>query len=211
MELDQKDFDVVQLLAKLKTSEPPYPSELLALRRQGYVQRVAEIGLGLGIPSGGKTSTKAGGSAGATTSISGIIEMALALAIVAEAGAAAYIYRNQIADFIRSFSPHTEVSEVVPPSENATPLPEIIGTALPETTETPPVTFTTTSTTVPTNFLTAVVENNDETDNQSDIQAASTPDLKDNNGNHFGQTPKPERTKENDNNNEDGRDKGKDK
>jgi hypothetical protein len=159
----------------------------------------------LGVSSGLKNSAKAGNGGGATTTIGGIVETALVLAIVAEAGAAAYIYRDQINEFIQSYSSNTQISNDAPLPEESTLLPEFTSTELPEVTETPLVTFTTTSTTVPTIIPTVAVENN-----EADVQAASTPDLKENNGNHFGQTPKPERTKDKGNNDDDG-DQDKDK
>lgn len=201
MELDPKDFDVVELLAKLKTLEPQYPSELFASRRLGYVQRVAEIGVGAGAASRLKKSAKAGNSGGATPTIGGIFEMALVAAILAEAGAAAYIYRDQIAKFIQSQSSNTQVSEIAPPPEEPTRLPEFLNT------ETPEPALTSTTTTIPTIVPTVVVENN-----EADVQSLSTPDLKGNNGNHYGQTPKPERTKEKGNKDGEGdQGKGRDK
>lgn len=199
MEFDPKDIDVVALLAKLKSAEVQYPSDLFASRRLGYTRRVAEIGLGLGVAPRLKNTPKAGSGGGAATKVGGIFEAILLAAIVAEASAAAYVYRDQIADVIQSYTSSTPVPESIPPSDSASPLPEADTTKLPKASETPQDTPPSTATVIPT----VIVENNEVND-----QANSTPDLKSNNGNHYGQTPKPERTKDKGNNdNGSGKDK----
>jgi hypothetical protein len=207
MDLDTNDYDVINLLVKLKSAETQYPSDLFAARRQSYVQRVAEIGLGLGLASGFKATSKAGASGTARTTIGGLLETVLVVAIVTEAGAAAYIYRDQIADVIQTYISSTPVSEGTPPPVNASPLPGSMATELVLLTETPEATLTGTGTTTGTFLPTVVGENLEVND-----QAISTPDLKGNNGNQYGLTPKPERTKDKGNNDAGGdTDKGKDK
>jgi hypothetical protein len=190
MELDPKDYDVAKLLAKLKKEEDQYPSDLFASRRQGYIRRVAEIGVGLGVSGALKTTLKASkaGASATTTTIGGLVEAALVVAIVAEASAAAYIYRDQIGDVIESYSSQTQVYEVPPTSENFVPSPaEIALSEPPEITETPEETST-----VTTEFASVT----DGLDNLTqDVQINSTPDPNGNNGLHLGQTPKPARTK----------------
>jgi|GEM_PF-5655966 len=51
---------VVKYLGKLKKAEPEYPSELFALRREGYLRRVSEISAGSSIGSRLKNRIKTG-------------------------------------------------------------------------------------------------------------------------------------------------------
>jgi hypothetical protein len=191
MEFDPKDADVVALLAKLKSAEVQYPSDLFAARRLGYIRRVAEIGLGLGVAPGLKNNLKTGSSGGAATTIGGVFEAVLVAAIVVEASAAAYIYREQITDFIQSYSSNAQRTEIAPRPEDASPLPEFTSTESPGSTETPAATFTLTPSAAA-DVVPTIVGENDGTD----TQAASTPDPNGNNGNQYGKTPKPERTKD---------------
>ena len=189
MELDPKDYDVAKLLAKLKKEEDQYPSDLFASRRQGYIRRVAEIGVGLGVSAALKTTLKASkaGASATTTTIGGLVEAALVVAIVAEASAAAYIYRDQIGDVIESYSSQSQVYEVPPTSENIVPPPEITLSEPPEISETPEGTSTTT---------TEIASVTDGLENLTqNVQINSTPDPNGNSGLHLGQTPKPARTK----------------
>jgi hypothetical protein len=203
MEIDPKDYDIVKLLTNLKKAEGQYPSDLLISRRQGYVQRVAEIGVGLGVSAAIKNTVKAGGKSGggASTVIGGVLEAVLLVAIVAETSAAAYFYRDQIADVVQSYISNPQVQEVSPPANDSDPIFEPVITELPEITETPMPTPTTSGT--PTPVLTIVVNGS-----PADNQANATPDPKGNNGNHFGQTKEPGN---NNGGNDKGNDKGKDK
>lgn len=200
MDFDPKDTAVVALLAKLKSAEVEYPPELFASRRQRFVQQAAAMGLAAGISPIPKitSTTSAGGSAAVTWS--GALEAILTIAIVIEAGAAAYFYRDQIAEFIRSYNPGISATVSITPSDNESSLPKPTGTELPTTAVTPQAspTNTPTMTATVTATPTVIVENNEAND-----QIVSTPDLKGNNGNHYGQTPKPERTKDNNGNGDD--------
>jgi hypothetical protein len=218
MELDPNDYDVVKLLTKLKNSNGAYPPDLLTPRRQNYIRRVAEIGLGFGVAEGLKTTIQSGSKAGSlsTVTASGLIEAALVVAIVAEAGAAAYIYRDQIAEFIQSYTSQPQVAEITsaPETEFSPNLPNVIIedpediSATPSAVETPSETPS---------ALTSAANNNQDNQNNPGNQAVSTPDPNDNNGNQYGLTPKPDRTKEpggggsDDNNDENNKEKGKDK
>lgn len=205
MEFDPRDIDVVAWLAKLRSAEVPYPSDLFASRRLGYTRKVAEIGLGLGVAPGLKSTGKSGSSGSGLTKVGRVIETILVAAIVAEASAAVYFYREDIAEFIQSYRSNTAVSESIPSPDNASPLPEAVGTELSEASVTPRITLTNTPTATATVVPTVAVGNSGAND-----QANSTPDLKGNNGNQYGKTPKPERTKDNDNNdNGSGKDKDK--
>lgn len=205
MEFDPKDIDVVALLAKLRSADVQYPSDLFASRRLAYTRMVAEIGLGLGVAPGLKSTGKTGSSGSGLTKVGRVFETLLVAAIVAEASAAVYFYREDIAEFIQSYRSSTAESESIPSPDNASPLPEAVGTEPSEASATPRVTLTNTPTGTATVVPTVVVENSGAND-----QANSTPSLKGNNGNQYGKTPKPERTKENDNNdNGSGKDKDK--
>lgn len=204
MEFDPKDIDVVALLTKLRSAENHYPSDLFASRRLDYKSKVAEIGLGLGIGAGIRNTPKPSPGGSSLTKVGGVFEMILVAAIVAEAGAAIYFYRSDISDVVQSYRPGAQESESVPEPGYPSLLPEVVHTEVPEATETPRVTLTNTPTVTAT-VVPTVVTVVDETFEAND-QAVSTPDLKGNNGNQYGKTPKPERTKEN---NSGGKDKDK--
>lgn len=230
MELDPKDYDIVRLLTKIKENNGVYPPELMLPRRQTYVRRVAEIGLGFGVSSALKTTVKSGGKAGNySTTAGGLIEAALVVAIVAEVGAAAYIYRDQIAALIQSSTLQPRVEEItsLPATDFSPSFPELILTDPPEATTTPLPEETSSATPIPGVPSAAAsasanddIQNIQNNQNNQDIQSLSTPAPKENNGNQYGLTPKPDRTKDpggnsnnnnnNDNNNND-KDKNKDK
>ena len=203
MELDPKDLDVVALLAKIKSADVRYPSDLFASRRQGYTRRVAEIGLGLGVAPELKKSLNARPPGSPATTVGGVFEAILVAAILAEAGAAVYFYRDQIVEVFQSYTSGTPVSEIVPSPNITPPLLEADNTELPKAAETSPAASTNSPTTTATVVPTVTVGND-----EANVTVKSTPDLKGNNGNQYGNTPKPERTKDKDNN-EGGKDKDK--
>jgi hypothetical protein len=194
MELTPNDKKVVDLLSKLKNSNGAYPSDILAARRQTYLRQVANIGLGIGVSAGLKNAGK-GSSNGAgviATASSKILETILIAAIVIEAGAAAYLYRNKIADLIRTYTGSSNVQVVAPSTDNdiATAIPELI-----EIVESPSATALPPSGT-PSPEL-AVGSSNDNSGNNASSNINATPNPGGNNGNQYGLTPKPVRTKEN--------------
>lgn len=203
MEFDPKDRDVVALLAKIKSAKVQYPPELFASRRLGYMRRVAEIGLGIGVAPELKNTPKVGSGGSAATKIGGLFEAVLLSAILVEAGVAAYIYRDQILNVIQSYISATRLPESVPSPNGTTPLLAADNTDLPQPSETSQAVSTNSPTTTATVVPTVIAETNEAVDN-----AKSTPDLKGNNGNQYGKTPKPERTKDNENN-KGGKDKDK--
>ena len=172
MDFNPQDMDVVAWLAKLKSVEAPYPSDLFFPRRLAYTTRVAQLAA---TPLANPPKTHFGG----------MFETLLLVVIVVEALIAAYIYREQIADFMQINLVRTPISTGIPS------LPEIIAPSSPTASTAAPITPT-------------FKGKNSETNEQ----VVSTPDLKSNNGNHYGQTPKPERTKDKGNNDKGG---GKDK
>jgi hypothetical protein len=218
MGLDPRDNDVLQLLKKLKDANGTYPQELLAARRQGYLKQVAEVsggaGLAVALRNTIKNTNGAGTGAGAGTSLSPltgtIVEALLVAAIVAEAGAVTYFYRDKITQLYQSITSSPKVEEVANPPVAASPISIM---SLPTSSASPVATgtelVTPTATPIGTPTLLAAQPTNPAggsasgggTTTQGGTPAASTPsggavDPNGNNGNHYGQTPIPERTKE---------------
>lgn len=203
MEIDPKNTtDVFRLLEKLKEVNGTYPQELLTLRRQGYLRQVAEIGGGAGIALALKTTAKgAVKSAALPPAASTVLEGILVVAIVAEAGVATYFYRSKIADLFHNLIGTPKIEEVANPPVFSSPVPGL------EITLTPAVTVTETATAIGTPsplFAEQPTQKGTDQNGQS-IQsgspvspAVSTPAVKNNsnNGNQYGHTPIPARTKE---------------
>ena len=196
MELNPNDQKVIGLLSKLKVSNGAYPSEIYAARRQAYLKQVASVGLGIGVGAGLKNAAKSGNGAAGTvaTVTSKILETALIAAIAIEAGTAAYLYRDKIAELVRTYTGSSNVQEVVPPTgAGSSSNSELVGN-----TEAPVVTVITSSGTVivtsgtPSPEVAAGSNNNGGTTNLN-----ATPGPSDKNGNQYGLTPKPVRTKDN--------------
>ena len=214
MEFEPQDQKVVELLTKLKGANGSYPSHMLAARRQAFLNTMAGAGLGLGTGSALNGTLKGGGGSGATPIALGkVLEVALIVAIVAEAGALAYFYRDKVADVFRSGSEPSHVQEISPPvatfSFPELEISEIPSSAVP--TGTAPEMATSTSTQIP--GVADDPTSNSNVDVSSTVSASdpnvntdSTPDPNvnnennGNNGNHYGQTPRPERTKDNNDN-----------
>lgn len=198
MENPPEDQKVVDLLTKLRDSNGAYPSDMLAARRRTYLRQMANIGLGIGIGAGLGHAAKGGGNgAGVATSTvaSKILETILVAVIVIEAGTVAYLYREKIAYAVRSYLGAPAVQEVASPSdETSGSVPEIeaIGTPLVTVSETPSAT--------PSGTPASEVAGEDNQKNNnglnSGVSVDATPDPE-NQGNQYGLTPKPERTKEN--------------
>ena len=199
MELNPQDQKVIDLLSKLKDSNGAYPSDILASRRQNYLKQIANVGLGIGIGAGLKNAAKNGNGSGAVATVtSKILEGALIAAIAIEAGTAAYLYREKIADAVRNYTGSSNVQEVASPSNDDTSL----SSELVEITESPSVTVVTPSGTVITSATPVPGVAGDN--NGTNVSANATPNPSGNNGNQYGLTPKPERTKDNNNNNNGG-------
>jgi len=206
------DKDSVGLLSNLKNAENNYPSEMIQSRRDLYKKQAAAMAV-LVKTTGNGTIAGAGGSANAgPASLGTFLEVALVIMIVVEAGVAAYIYRDQIADFINStLSPKVEVDADPPKDSISTPvvLPaagEELDTATPTALpiDTPTITMTVTGTAIdtpPATLLPTLAPVGLEDTQVTDEQLQSTPPPpRDNPGNHYGNTPKPERTKDSNNN-----------
>jgi hypothetical protein len=146
-----------------------------------------------------------------------LLEAALVVAIVAEAGAAAYIYRDQISALVRSYASQPRVEEVtsVPATDFSPILPGPILSNPTEVTTTPSAEVTPSGTPIPGAAASAASSAgiNDNNQNSPGIQSNSTPDPNGNNGNQYGLTPKPDRTRDpgNNNNNNNNNNRGRDK
>lgn len=197
MEIDPKDQEVVDLLTKLKSDNGGYPPEMLAARRQTYLNHAAGMGLGAGLGTVLKNAAKNGNGATFTPPTAGtLLEVTLVVAIVVEAGALAFFNRDKVVDFFKSFSTEANVQEIASPPVITSPFPELGISGTPIT-----AVSTETASEVPTGTPVPGITD-DLTINNSEgaTLISSTPNPNGNNGNngnHYGQTPKPERTKEN--------------
>jgi hypothetical protein len=198
MGFDAQDKEIVRLLTKLKDTDGKYPPDLLAARRQGYLNQMGQIGLGIGVGAGIKNAIKSGKAPVLSSATSTVLESALVVAIVAESGTVAYFYRDKLADIFKTISNEAGIHEVTPPPvpaelgiQGVTPSPAVIATLPSVTLSVSPSGTELTNTPVP-----GVAEDNNT------ISASSTPAPNGNNGHHYGQTPKPQRTREPRNNND---------
>jgi hypothetical protein len=186
MGFDPKDQEIIGLLTKLKNANGgygEYPQDMFAIRRQGYLKQVAGLGLSAGLGTGIKNPIRTGKAAGAAPATSTLLEIVLVVALVVEASTVAYMYREKLVDVFQTFT-HTQ--EVVSPPVNPSPLPTLGISQVPTETQTD----TPTGTAIP-----GVTNNN----GGGNTQVNSTLVPNGNNGNHFGQTPKPDVTKDNKN------------
>jgi hypothetical protein len=219
MGYDPKDNDVIHLLKKLKNSNGVYPPDMLALRRQGYIKQVAEISSMAGLVVGLKNIAKGGkAAAGLSSSAAGtVVEALLVIALVAEAGAVTFFYRGKVAEYLQTITRVSKVEEVASPPVLLSPIVEVQVTPSPLATLTTAVTVTVTETVTPATpsitpssvlaASTALPKGSTGVDVQSPAaggsdgnsggpSVSSPQNPKGNNGNHYGQTPQPERTKE---------------
>ncbi|HEX6269406.1 MAG TPA: hypothetical protein VFZ43_04165 [Anaerolineales bacterium] len=210
METNANDQKVIDLLSKLKDDNDVYPFELMELRRQKYVRQAAQIGIGIGVGEGLKNTLKGRGP-GLPPAAGSWLEAALVVAIVVEAGAAAYFYRHRLGDLVETvFATPSVVAtssarEVIPPPVLASPLsateisvePTLTVTNTPTLISTPIPGISNTdngvgNTNTPgSNDVDNSTGNNPAEENSPPV---STPDPKGNNGdngNHYGQTQQP--------------------
>jgi hypothetical protein len=194
-----EDQAIIDLLGKLKTSNGSYPSEMLDARRQAYQRQITNIGLGLGIGAGLKHVAKGGGnSSGAIAAISSkVLETALVAAITIEAGTATYLYRDKIANAVKTYLNKPAVQEVSSTSNNnnTSSNPNLVpSTQMVTPSEEPSITPSSSPSPVyagPTNGNTT-----GDNGNSTNTSANATPNPGGNNGNQYGLTPKPVRTKD---------------
>jgi hypothetical protein len=188
MEFDETDNEVIKLLTQLKNAEGAYPAEMMASRRQSYMNQIAGLGIGAGAAGVLKHVVKGGGGSAVPPIASTLLETALIIAIVAEAGAVAFINRQKVSELFRTISAQPKVETVSTPLEIASPLVELKLTSTLYVTET----ATPIGTPSPAIFSSTTVASDDE-----NTQSNATPSVSNgNNGNHYGQTPEPSRTKD---------------
>jgi hypothetical protein len=192
MEFDRQDQDIINLLRKFKDVVSEYPEHMLEARRQSFLKQMTAVGLGMDAAEGGENALEK--ISGTHPFTSTLLEAALIAAILIEITAMAYIYREELTDFFQTIIASPKIEEGTPPPvlptalevQGVSPSPamtSILASATPVT-EPAIVVVTSTGTAIPGTILEA-------------NQISATPDPKGNNGNHYGQTPKPERTKEN--------------
>jgi hypothetical protein len=192
--------DVMVLLSGLKGTEGSYPSEMIKSRREMFMNQAAAMAVLAGNGSNGSTASGSGQASSSGTTLGGmtmtrLLETALVVVLVVEAGIATYIYRDRIADFINStLFPRVEQTANPPDSpvfdslsgENST-------TATPAGT----VTIAVTETQAPLGPLSPASGNSDNGGNGDnggdggDVQITSTPNPDGNPGLHLGQTKQP--------------------
>ena len=193
MGFDAQDKEIVRLLTKLREADAKYPSDLLTARRQSYLKRMGEVSLGIGAGLKIKNALEGAKTPSFSSATSTILESALLVAIVAETGTVAYFYRDKLAQFFKVSKKEANVQEVTPASnteqviQGVSPSAAVASTLPSFTLSTSPTEPELTSTPIP-----GVVDENAN----STASANSTPAPNGNNGNHYGQTPKPQRTKE---------------
>jgi hypothetical protein len=192
MGFDAQDKEIVRLLTKLKDTDGKYPPDMLAARRQGYLKQMGQIGMGIGLGAGIKNAVKSAKAPVLSSATSTVLESALVVAIVAESGTVAYFYRDKLADIFKTITKEAGIQEVTPSPvqteleiQGVTPSPAVTATLPSVTLSVSPTITELTSTPVP-----GVIEDSNT------ISANATPAPNGNNGNHYGQTPKPQRTKE---------------
>ena len=205
-EFDPEDEKVVELLAKLKNANSPYPSIMLESRRQSFMSQMAGLGVGAAFKNAAKNGN---GTGGASTTTGLLLEATLIVAIVAESIVLAYLYRDRLVDVFNGTSATPAIQEVTslpvitssfPILDPTLEIPEVSISAIPEVSisEIP----TEIATHIPPGTPTpAVAESLNTNNSEAATLTGSTPNPNGNNGNngnHYGQTPKPERTKEKD-------------
>ena len=144
METPSNDNQVIDLLEKIKKIEAVYPTEILTARRQNYLEQVANIGLGARLSAGIKNTVKGGNGTVASVTVTGkILETVLAAALILETGTVAYLYRDKIADIVKTYMAPTQAQEATPPPDPKSPQSsEFQGSESVEITETQLVTIT---------------------------------------------------------------------
>jgi hypothetical protein len=213
------DKNILELLSNLKNTENNYPSEMIQSRRDLYKKQAAAMAVLMKAAGNGTIAGDGRNANSGPASLGTFLEIALVIMIVVEAGVAAYIYRDQIADFIDStLSP--KVEDDVNPPKDSTSTPVVLpaageeldtATPAPLPIATPTITVTVIDTVIDapsaTPLPTLVPEGLEDTQGANDQVQSTPPPPRDNPGNHYGNTPKPERTKDSNNNSSDDKDK----
>jgi hypothetical protein len=198
MEFDPNKDEVIKLLTTLKSSNGAYPPELLAARKARYLQQVAQVGIAAGTGMGIKQMLKGGNGAGISPAAGTLLEMVLVVAIVAEAGTLGYFYRDKLAELLNLVLGKPKVEQTAnPPVDNSSPVIQVESTASPALTETPPGTpspvIVINGTVVAPSGVVSPVDPANPVVNTA-VNPVIVPT--DRNGNQYGHTPIPERTKD---------------
>lgn len=191
------DTDVVHLLANLKAAENNYPADMIRSRRDAYLKQAAAMSVLVETGGDATMGGTSGGASAGSASMGKLLEIALVTMIVVEAGVAAYVYRDKIAEFFNStLAPKVEVVPSPPESfPSEVPADEEAFTMTPAAT--PTFTVTVTETPAPVATISPAAGNNEagitDSANSADAQIVSTPNPKDknNSGLHLGQTKQP--------------------
>jgi len=194
------DQDVLKLLTDLKNTENTHPTDVLQSRRDTYIKQAAAMAVLAKAAQSGSGASPAGTNspsnplAKLTPHTGKILEIALISAIVLETVVVAYIYRDRIRDFFNDVIPPRVENVTNPTVDFVTPSSEATSVDNEAITDTPTPTITVTVTEEPTIIPIVPTSNNNSSDNK---QINATPPPKENPGNHYGNTPKPDRDKNN--------------
>jgi hypothetical protein len=190
MEFDPHNDEVIKLLTKLKaSSNGAYPPELLAARKAHYMQQVTQVGIAAGTGLGIKEILSGGNGPGIPPAMGTLLQAVLVVAVVAEASVLGYIYRDKLAELLNISSGNPKVEESLNPPAVTSPIPQIQSTASPIVTETQ----------TPIGTSSPIIVINGTTIAATEVVSPANsidPLPADKNGNQYGLTPKPERTKD---------------
>ena len=103
MGFDPEDQEVIRHLRKLSQADNEYPPKLLASRRQRFLRQMGEVSLGMGAGVSQQQAIKNIKAPPTTPIASTLLETILVVAIVAEAGAVTYFYRDKLATILKAF------------------------------------------------------------------------------------------------------------
>ena len=114
--------DIIELLAKLKAETPDYPADLVEARKSAYLKQIVEIQISRK-DQGGEAGKRgaAGGEGGSGAALGGgtlaqgiSLKAAIAVGVVIAMLTAAYLFREQIVDFLAE-------NNIINVEETATP------------------------------------------------------------------------------------------
>lgn len=130
--------DIIELLAKLKAETPDYPADLVEARKAAYLKQIVELQISRkdqGGEAGKRGRAGGGGGSGAAlgggTLAQGIsLKAAIAVGVVIAMLTAAYLFREQIVDFLAENNiinvEETSTAPIVPaPAGSATEAPTL--------------------------------------------------------------------------------------